>query len=259
MAEVTLEQLFRQYHNKVYHLALSLSRNQKDAEDILQNTFLKVTKNLAFFRHQSKISTWIYRIAYNEALMVLRKRRSLSRLTNFLEYAAKKVPSGLYVNWPQVPSQQLLDKEFKERVDAAIKYIPLQYRAALLLHHSNGLSLKDSASVMGLSLNGFKTRMHRAYLLIRSQIADYFKDKLPKEFKPQKQCKLLMRFVYDYAKGLLEKEKKARFDEHIKECQGCNAFLRSYQNALRITNALECQDIPPELRVKISTFLRTYR
>jgi RNA polymerase sigma-70 factor (ECF subfamily) len=68
------EEIFIKYKDKVYRLAISIVHNDKDAEDIVQNTFMKILKNLRYFRHQSNISTWIYRIAYNESLMYLRKK-----------------------------------------------------------------------------------------------------------------------------------------------------------------------------------------
>lgn len=67
--ELNTEEIFREYKDKIYRLALSITHNDKDAEDILQNTYLKIIRNLRNFRNESRLSTWIYRIAYNEALM----------------------------------------------------------------------------------------------------------------------------------------------------------------------------------------------
>jgi len=82
----TIEQIFTQYRSKVYGLALTLARNEKDAEDIVQNAFMKIMKNLDGFRGKSRLSTWIYRIVYNEALMQLRKRHRQVSLSDSLEH-----------------------------------------------------------------------------------------------------------------------------------------------------------------------------
>jgi RNA polymerase sigma-70 factor (ECF subfamily) len=254
--EPSIEAIFKQYRRKVYGLALSITRNPKDAEDALQNTFLKIARGLRFFRRQSKISTWVYRIAYNEALMILRKRRSSVRLTGYLEHAAEKAPSGLYVNWPKLPDQLLLDKELQERIDAAIQYMPIQYRTALLLHHAEGLSLKETASILQVSLSALKTRMHRAYLSLRAEIDGYRQDKEAHKYVRQKICGALMRFVYDYEKDLLSPRKKQSFNVHIDDCPSCKSFLSSYRGALRVSNALQCHDIPAPLQSRISSFLK---
>ncbi len=99
----SVEEIFKEYKDKVYRLAISIVRNEKDAEDIMQNTFIKVMDNLKSFRNESHISTWIYKIAYNEALMYLRKRRSQFNLSNYIERQTKKKELGLFMNWSKLP------------------------------------------------------------------------------------------------------------------------------------------------------------
>ncbi|MDD5730317.1 MAG: sigma-70 family RNA polymerase sigma factor [Candidatus Omnitrophica bacterium] len=253
--ELGIEEIFKQYKSKVYRLALSITRNEKDAEDIVQNTFLKIAKNLSGFRNESSISTWIYKIAYNEALMSLRKRSSNFRLTGFLTHYAKKIPSGLFVSWPKLPDEQLLDQELRDRIDTAIKHIPIKYRMPLLLHRLENFSVKDAAVIMGLKENSLKTRLHRAYLLIKSEISDYQNDKLPGQLKHGRTCSILTGFVYDYASGRLNEKKQHSFNNHISDCPSCKTFLNSYRKAIRITGALQCQDISPQLQNKIKNFL----
>lgn len=242
-----ISEIFAKYKNKVYRLALSITRNEKDAEDVLQNTFLKVIKNLAFFKKKSQISTWIYRIAYNEALMQLRKRRSGFRLS--------RASKGLFVNWAKLPDQELLDREIKQRVDDSIRQLPIQYRMALLLDNVEGLSLKESARVLNLKINSLKTRLHRARMIVKKDISDYFKDRQIKEEKQSRKCGSWTGFVYDYSIGGLGKGLRGAFRRHIGDCRGCKSFLSSYNKAIRITRALECRDIPDELKYKIETFL----
>jgi RNA polymerase sigma-70 factor (ECF subfamily) len=257
MAEsYAIEDIFNQYKNKIYRLALSISKNEKDAEDIVQNTFVKITKNLSGFRGESSISTWIYKITFNEALMLLRKRHSQTRLTGYLEHNAKNIPSGLFVNWPRLPDEQLLAKEEKNRIETAIKQMPIKYRMALSLHHMEDMPVKDTAEVLGLKLNSLKTRLHRSYLLIRKEMEDYFKDHVQKQQPLGKQCSVMMSFIYDYAQGALDAKTRGDFDRHIQDCLPCHQFLDSYLRAIRISHALECQDLPAELQEKIKTFLK---
>ena len=257
MAEnFNVNQIFNEYKHKVYRLALSITRNEKDAEDAVQNTFLKIFKNLNYFRNKSRLSTWIYKIAYNEALMSLRKRKSQFKLSGSLKLSRDTGTSGLFVNWARLPDEQLLDNELRERIDNAIRHMSIQYRLALLLNEVEGLSLKESAVVLGLKVNSLKTRLHRARMIIKSDMTDYFKDRQEqKEGAKHKSCGMWTGFISSYAHGNLDKDKSSSFRRHIKDCHSCNSFLDTYLKAIDITGALECRDLPDELKDRVQSFI----
>lgn len=246
--------LFKTYKSKIYNLAFSLSRNEKDAEDILANTFLKIAQNIPRFKGRSNISTWIYRIAYNEAMMLLRKKGRQFRLS--ARFGNKNGASGsLTVNWAKLPDKLLLDAELKERIESAFKNMPIKYRMPLVMHIINELPINNIAQILNLQVASVKTRLHRAYLLIKSEIESYNKDTDKKVLRQDSRCGIWTKFVYDYALGSLDKKKSTDFKAHIRDCQSCNLFIDTYRQALRITNSLECQDMPQELTAKITTFL----
>jgi RNA polymerase sigma-70 factor (ECF subfamily) len=247
--------LFSRYRDKVYWLALGVSRNEKDAEDITQNAFLKILKNLRRFRGDSRLSTWIYRIAYNEALMHLRKRRREIPLDGPAERRLSESLPAFHVNWSALPDEELLRGEFRTRVEDAIRRMPIKYRMALLLHHVESLSVKDAAAVLGLKAGSVKTRLHRAYLMLRSEIADYMGDKEQPSGAEDRRCGAWTGSLFEYAVGKMRRETEEGFMRHISDCPGCNSFLDSYRKAIRITNALQCRDLPAELRVKIESFI----
>lgn len=241
-----IEAIFKEYKDKIYRLALSIARNDQDAQDIVQSTLLKIMQNLAQFRNEARLSTWIYKIAYNEALTLLRKKKRDNPKKNTL---------GLFINWAKLPDEQLLDSELKERVDNLIKQMPIKYRMPLLLDNVECLALKESALILGLNLNSLKTRLHRAHLMVKSGLLDYFKDREEQEIRQDKRCSILTRFISDYAQGALARTKQTAFNRHIEDCPNCNSFLDIYLKAIRITKALECQDLPRELQTKIEIFL----
>lgn len=249
-------EIFKRYKDRVYRLALSISRNEKDAEDIVQNTFLKIIDNLRYFRKEAEISTWIYRITYNEALMHLRRKGRQFKLSRYIKGNLQRMTSDMFVNWEKLPDQQLLDKEFKERLGIAIKDMPIKYRMPLLLHNTEGLSVKDSARVLGIRPNSLKTRLHRSYLLVRDEIAAYLKDRGEFDNREDRRCGPWVDFVYSYATKTLDNKKKSVFNRHIQDCPSCKAFLKTYTKAIRITKALECKDIPEELKASIEVSLK---
>ncbi len=256
MAEgYSIKSIINEYRNRIYRLALSISRNEKDAEDILQNTFIKIIRKLHTFRSRSRLSTWIYRISYNESLMYLRKKRGLFNSLNAYKNYVERLPYGLTVNWSKLPDEELVDSEFRERIDTTLKNIPIQYRMPLLLHRLEGFSLAESSRILGVKASTIKTRLHRAYLMVKDQINDYFKD-LPQQ-KPASdaRCGIWTGFLFNYAQGKVSPEIKTSFKRHIKDCPRCNSFLDLYLQAIRITGALDCRDVPDELKERLETFL----
>lgn len=255
ISSARIEEIFNKYRNNIYRLALSIVRNEKDAEDILQNTLVKIIRKLDTFRNRSKISTWIYKVTYNESLMYLRKKYRQNRLTGYLSKPQTKEMSGLFVNWSKLPDEELLETEFKGRMENTINNMPIKYRMPMLLHHTEKLDLKDSADILRLKLNSLKTRLHRAYMIMRSEMEDYYKDRQEHSYKRDKKCGIWTNFIYDYAQGRLGKNRQQSFKRHISDCSPCRGFLKQYARAIGITRALQCQDLPEELREKILSFV----
>ena len=250
-----IEEIFQKYKNKIYWLAISITHNDYDAQDVLQNVFLKIVEKIKYFRGESHLATWIYRIAYNESLLQLKKKYRQTTLPRILDRQPKEVLRGLVVNWSQLPDEQLLDDEFKQRIEQTIRNMPIKYRTGLILHHLEGLSLKEMAKILKLNVNSLKTRLHRAYLFLRNDIAAYDNDIRKRTPKHDPKCGIYTKFVYDYLQQNLPKRKQRSFAKHINDCSSCKSFLTAYKKALLITKSLECQDIPPELQQKLETFL----
>ena len=256
--DYNFEQMFKEYHGKIYRLALSITRNEKDAEDILQNTFIKILRKIEQFKNRSKLSTWIYKVAYNEALTLIRKKRRQVNIIDSVDFYTDIIPSGMTVHWPKIPDQELLDAEMMARVEKVIRHLPIQYRMPLLLQRVEGESLKTTAEILGLKINSLKTRLHRAHLYIKNEMDAYRKDRQEDAAAIEiedKQCPMITQFLYDYAEDALTAKKKNDFEAHIKECPPCRTFLAGYSRAIKVTKALQCNDIPADLREKIKTFV----
>jgi len=246
--------ILNEYQNRVYRLALSICRNEKDAEDILQNTLIKIFRNIAQFNSRSRLSTWIYRVAYNESLMFLRKKRRLFNSANAFRNYAEHLPSGFAVTWSRLPDKEVLDKELRERIDAALKELPIQYRMPLLLHRIEGLSLLECSRVLSVKPSTVKTRLHRAYLMVKDRMNGYFKDRPEPKREMDQRCGRWTGFLSEYAQNKLNPRTRTSFHRHIKSCPGCNRFLNGYAQAIRITGALDCRDVPAELTERLEAF-----
>jgi len=167
-------QLMRPYERAVFLAALSLLKNESDAEDVAQEAVLKAFANLAKFRGDSKFSTWLIRIATNEALMKLRKERR-HRLDDSLD-EQRKGEEGDYVprdfaDWREIPSEALQKKELRQALSRALASLTPKHREVFVLRDVQHFSIAETAQMLGLSQSAVKTRLLRARLQMRDALA----------------------------------------------------------------------------------------
>jgi RNA polymerase sigma-70 factor (ECF subfamily) len=161
------------YERKIYNLALRMLRDPDDAREILQETFLKVYDNLEKFRGEAHLSTWIYRIAMNEALMRIRKNKRRPRsLDTFIEDDGGTRELEVE-DWAPLPLERALTRELGGKLDRAVARLPEDYRGAFLLRDVEGLSNEQIARAMKLSVPAVKSRIHRARVFLRNELAKY--------------------------------------------------------------------------------------
>jgi len=171
-------ELLRRYENKIFRLAIHITQNREDAEDVLQETFLKAYEHLDQFQGQSKFYTWIVRIAVNQALMKLRKRksdRSVS-LDETIDTGEDTVVREIAA-WDENPEQQYSREEINEILGSAIEALAPIYRAVFVLRDVDGLSTEETAEALDLSVPAVKSRLLRARLQLRDKLTRYFKRK----------------------------------------------------------------------------------
>ena len=169
------ESLVNRYEHKIYRLGLNITGNPEDAEDVLQETFLKAFENLPRFREDSRFYTWIVRIAVNQALMKLRKRRtdrSVS-LDDPIEEDGEVIPRD-FADWKPNPEQLLGRTETRERLEEAIQGLPPSFRTVFVLRDVEGLSTEETAEMLGLSISAVKARLFRARLRLREELSKVF-------------------------------------------------------------------------------------
>lgn len=163
----------------VYRLALRMTGSEQDAEDIAQETFIKVIKSLPGFEGRSQLTTWIYRIAMNESLMNLRRRKPAGSTVEI--DAEKDEEEGAeieIVDWASQPEAELLNSEGKQQLDLAITRLPESMRSVFTLRDLQGLSIEETASVLGISIANVKTRLLRARLKLRQDLSLYHRERL---------------------------------------------------------------------------------
>src|SRR4030042_4096863 len=172
--------LVEAYSSKIYRLATKMLNHQQDAEDVLQETFLKAYRGLKLFDGRSKISTWLFRIATNEALMVIRRKHpEMVSIDEPVETEAGEQEPVQIIDWCCLPEEELLSEETRHKLDAAVQKLPERLRVVFLLRDINDLSTHETAEVLGLSDTAVKTRLSRARLRLREELSVYFGERMP--------------------------------------------------------------------------------
>jgi len=170
------------YSAPIYRLGLRMLGNEQDAEDVLQNTFLSALTHLSNFEGRSSVLTWLYRIAVNEALMVMRRGKPEVNIddTDSSDETDDLSPSQ-FVDWGSLPEDVLLSAEGKQALDNAIQNLPDNLRMVFLLRDIQELSIKDTAETLGLSESNVKIRLLRARLSLREQLSSYYGERINQE------------------------------------------------------------------------------
>jgi RNA polymerase sigma-70 factor (ECF subfamily) len=171
-------ELVRRYEGKIFRLAQHVTQNREDAEDVLQETFMKAYEHLDQFKGDSKFYTWIVRIAVNQALMKLRRRKtdkSVS-LDETIDTGEDTVTREIAA-WDEDPEQQFSREELGGILDTAIQSLEPPYRSVFVLRDIEELSTEETADALGLSVPAVKSRLLRARLQLREKLTRFFKRK----------------------------------------------------------------------------------
>ena len=172
------EQLIRRYDRNVFRIAQHITQNREDAEDVVQDAFLKAFQNLQGFQEQSKFYTWLVRIAVNEALMKLRKRRTgkIVSLDEDVQTEEDSVPREV-ADWSPNPEQLYNQAELKDILEKTIQGLPAGFRTVFVLRDVEGLSTEETAEALSLSIPAVKSRLLRARLQLRNRLTKFFRQR----------------------------------------------------------------------------------
>jgi RNA polymerase sigma-70 factor (ECF subfamily) len=163
----------------IYRLALKISGDPQDAEDVLQETFIKAYRHLSSFEGRSSLITWLYRIASNEAFMLLRRRKpdAISVDEGIETDDGEQEPIQI-TDWCCLPEEEFLSAESRRHLDGAIDRLSPALRVVFLLRDINGLSVRETADALSISESAVKTRLLRARLQLREHLSAYYAERL---------------------------------------------------------------------------------
>ena len=169
--------LVKRYERKLYNFGLRVCWDVRDAEDLVQETFLNVFRYIKDFRYETKFKNWLYKIASSVCIKKKRKskfapERELS-LDEFLPKENSQVPTEL-PDWASAPVDQLLNQELSDTIRQAITSLPKKYRVVIALRDLEGFSTAETAQILNVTASNVKVRLHRARLFLRETLKEYF-------------------------------------------------------------------------------------
>ena len=169
------------FHSKIFHYSWLMCGQREDAEEVAQETLLKVFESFAHLREPERVRPWVFRIAKNACLMKRRKSvfapsQELS-LDEFLPAMNREGGHATIqiADWSRLPDRQMLQSEMKEVLARAIRELPENYRAVILLRDMEELSTLETAQILDLTEDVVKTRLHRARLAVRQELDEYLR------------------------------------------------------------------------------------
>jgi RNA polymerase sigma-70 factor, ECF subfamily len=162
--------IMQTYNRRLYRIARSILRNDSDAEDVVQEAYVRAFTHLENFRGDSSLATWLSRIAMNEALGRLRLRRP----TADLALHESRGPEAEIIQFPHTarsdPEKTMAQRELLQLVEQATDKLPEAYRTVFIARVIEGMSVEDTAELLGVRPETVKTRLHRARRLVREQL-----------------------------------------------------------------------------------------
>ncbi|MBS1842575.1 MAG: sigma-70 family RNA polymerase sigma factor [Acidobacteria bacterium] len=164
------ESLVRKHERRVFRVTLAILGNTEDAEEAMQDTFVKAYRHLAQFRGHSRFTTWLTSIAVNEALQKRQARKQAVSLEEVPETELRVFPHRTY-QWHEDPEKLYRKQEVRRMVESAIQSLPPIYRETFVLRDVEGLRAEEAAEILGLTLPAIKSRLLRARLLVREALA----------------------------------------------------------------------------------------
>jgi RNA polymerase sigma-70 factor, ECF subfamily len=170
------DELVHRHEQRVYRVALGIIGNHEDAEEAMQQTFLKIHQHLGGFQRSSKFATWMTRVAINEALQLRRRRRPTVSLDDPKVFEEGLMPRELR-DWRDDPGKIYDKQQIREIVERAIQSLPTIYREAFVLRDVQGLTSEEAAAALGIGVSALKARLLRARLMMREALAVYLQRK----------------------------------------------------------------------------------
>jgi RNA polymerase sigma-70 factor (ECF subfamily) len=266
-----VEALVVRHQPQVYRFALKTCADPESAKDVLQETLFALVRSVESFRGEAALSTWLYTVARNGCL----RRRRRSKFAPVREESLDTLGAGqrdALVSPMRSPDQQLADQEQRDSLDAALDTLDPGQREVLVLRDIEGLTAAEVGTVLGLSVDAVKSRLHRARVALRRQLAPVPSptppdaDAAPSR-KPGLQtgpdpdtdpCRHMLELFSRHLEGDLSGNTCAEMEAHLAACDACRGRCASLRDVLALCRAAPAPALPPDVDQSVRKAIREY-
>ncbi len=235
-----LQQLLRRVQPTVYRYSVSMCRHQQDAEDVLQETMIALARSLTGIRGDSSLSTWLYSVARNACIKKRRKRTFPPDVEELLD-ASSSLPAD-----NTRPDKIVEQGQLWQQLQIAITGLHEDLKDVLVLRDIEGISTRETATVLNLSEAAVKSRLHRARKELQNALA-------PSELSTQ--CPNLSESLSQYLNGEVSPEICCKIESHLGSCKACDTDLRALQDTLRLCKRAPTGQVPGPVADRVKSAL----
>lgn len=235
------------HSDELYRLARRILGDEREAEDVVQETFFNAWKALDAFDGRARLGTWLFRIAYNNALMHLRKRGHIASLDIDDEDSLPLLEK--VTAWSESPEELLERKETSDILDRAIDTLSEPLRAVFVLRDLEDRSTDETAQILQVSEQVVKTRLHRARLALRERLGEHWG--AGEEPSGTMTCEQVAQYLSDYVDNDLDEPLKKQAEEHIATCNHCHILLDTTQKTLALYRQTKPRVLADDPRTQI--------
>jgi RNA polymerase sigma-70 factor (ECF subfamily) len=244
-----LAQLLERHQGQLYRFGLRMCRDPEDARDVLQDTMFALARGVRDFRGQSALSTWLFTVARSFCLKKRRRRKGVVSEEPLEEVARQVVAPG------EAADQALASKELQRALERAIRGLEPKYREVLLLRDVEGLSAAEVASITGLGVRAVKSRLHRARLAVRRQLAPLLEQAPP--LPETAGCPDVLGLFSRHLEGEINAEVCVEMERHLEGCARCRGACDSLKRTLTLCRAAgPAVEVPAAVQASVRVALR---
>lgn len=252
-----IEALLERHQPQVYRFVMKMCRDPEDAKEVLQDTLLAMARGIRDFRGASSISTWLYTIA--RSFCIKKRRRSKLVPEDDGSLDAETTANGRQLADPaDSPDEALAGKQVQHALHQAIRSLEPMYREVLLLRDVEGLTAPEVAEVVGVSVQAVKSRLHRARLSVRAQVAPLLGIPTDSPVAPGT-CPDILTLFSQHIEDEISTELCATMERHLQACERCRGTCDSLKRTLALCRTSSpAAEVPASIRASVRVALQAF-
>ena len=254
--ETALEALLVRYQPHLYRFGLRMCGNVDEAGDVAQESLISMARSLRDFRGDSSVSSWLYTIARRYCIKKRRRSKFAPASEESLDAPGAAAAARRLANPAPSPEETAIHRELVTAISKAIDALDTSHREVLILRDVEGLSAPEVAKVLNISVDAVKSRLHRARVAVRQELAPLLGPAIETPREPT--CPDVLMLFSQHLEGEIDPTVCARMEAHLTQCRRCRGACDSLKSALAMCRQLPTPEVPASLAASIKTAVQAF-